>query len=92
MAKKSNDWVSPPEGESVIAQDVAPVGKAEDSVELKPGRVHGAKAIEEWGKELKAPALDIELARRVRGWPVGRLVTRDQFTTAVEAAKTAPIR
>ena len=59
---------------------------------VKPGRVVGARPLEEWAKELRVTRAETLLARRVRGWAIGRMVTRDEFIGAVEAAKNVPIR
>lgn len=66
--------------------------KREESAPQKPGRVAGARPIEAWAKELRVSKIDLAMARCIERWPAGRVVTKEQFESAIFAGKNVNIR
>lgn len=51
-----------------------------------------ARKFEDWATELRADRVDSLIARRAKGWPIGRLVTRAEFEAALQLGRDLPLR
>lgn len=50
------------------------------------------RPFEDWAKELGTKPLHVAVARKLKGFPVGRVVTRGQYEDAIKSGLTFPIR